>query len=136
MRKLVGTLMLASAVACGGDAPTDPSTATIAGVYTLRTIGGLALPYEIGTISGVKYEFVDDAFTIVEGGTYAELGHGRATVNGTATIELISNSGTYTRNKTAITFAKTGGSSFGGVVENGTLTLMLTGNGVPAIFTK
>jgi len=71
MRKLLLSLVLATAVACGGDS-TSPINASIAGTYKLQTINGSALPYTILQFGSDKIEFLDDQVTVNDGGTYTE----------------------------------------------------------------
>ena len=134
MRKLLLSLVLATAVACGGDS-TSPVTASIAGTYKLQTINGSPLPYIIVQSGTDKVEFLDDQVVINDGGTYTESGHVRTTTNGVATTESIVDAGTYVRTGTAITFHSTSDNTdTPGSINGNSITVVSTG--LSAVYAK
>lgn len=133
MRRLALALAVALSVsACGGDSSTDPGSIT--GTYTLRTIAGSPLPYVLSEIGTTKYELLDDAVTLNANGTYTEISHTRATVNGQVSTTPSTDSGSYAVSGTDITFTSLDGSTVTGTVGAGTLTIP-TGGG-PAIYAR
>jgi hypothetical protein len=134
MRKLILSLVLATAVACGGDS-TSPINASIAGSYKLQTINGSALPYTILQVGSDKIEFLDDQVTVNDGGTYTESGHIRTTENGVVTTETIADAGTYVRTGTAITFHSTGDNTDTPGTFNGN-SITVVSDGLSAVYVK
>jgi hypothetical protein len=134
MRKLLLSLVLAAAVACGGDS-TSPINASIAGTYKLQTINGSALPYTILQVGNDKVEFMDDQVTVNDGGTYTESGHIRTTENGVVTTEAVVDAGTYVRTGTAITFHSTSDNSdTPGSISGNSITVV--SSGLSAVYAK
>ena len=89
--------------ACGGDSPTSPASASLAGTYQLKTIDGSPLPFTYQ--SGVnKVVITSDAITVADGGTWTETGHFTMTYNGQTTDQVISDGGTWTRAGTGVSF--------------------------------
>jgi hypothetical protein len=92
MRKVLMALLVTVSLACDSDVT---GSSTVNGPYTLRTVNGSPLPYITSGSGTTKSEIVDDVITLYEGGTYAELGHSRITVNGQVTTETTTEGGTY-----------------------------------------
>lgn len=134
MRKWFAILLLALTASCGDNNSTNPATASVAGTYTLRTINGTALPFTLFGSGANKVEITSDVVVLNEGGTWTETGNVRTTTNGQATNESSTDSGTYTRNGTAITLTSAASGSLSGTVSNGTLTL--TDQGLSAVYTR
>ena len=124
-QKLMRALALCAATiyvgACGGDSPTSPASASIAGTYQLKTVNGSPLPFTYQ--SGLnKFVVTSDAITVADGGTWTETGHFTMTYNGQTTDQVVSDGGTWTRAGTAVSFysAQQGTVSYSGT---------FTGNG-------
>src|SRR5512140_3480368 len=83
MRRLLIALLVASQAACWSDKVTGSST--VFGTYTLRNVNGSSLPFTLSGSGTNKSEIVADTIWLYEGFTFAESGHYRNTVNGTAT---------------------------------------------------
>lgn len=115
------------ATACGGDS-TAPRTTTIAGSYVLRTVNGSPLPYLVAEIGADKLEWLNETVTLSEGGTFTQQGSFRLTQNGVVSTESHSDTGSYTRNGTAISFYfNSDGSSPTGTVSGNTITVAFSG---------
>ena len=131
MRRILMTLVLAAAAACG-----DNSTglgASVEGTYTLRTINGTALPYTVQS-GTTTVRVIDDVITLNLNGTYSEIGHTQTTFNGVTTTDTGTDTGTYTTAGTAITLRSNDGTSISGTVNGGTLTIV--DQGLAAVFTR
>lgn len=131
MRRILMTLVLAAAAACG-----DNSTglgASVEGSYTLRSINGTALPYVVQSGS-TKIEVIDDVLTLNLNGTYSETGHTRITEFGSTRTETGTDNGTYTTAGTSITLRSSDGTTSVGTVNGGTLTIV--DSGLSAVFTR
>jgi hypothetical protein len=133
MRRFVALLVFAATVACGGDSSTSPS-ASVTGTYTLKSVNGSQLPFTVFDFGTEKYEILDDAVILSEGGTWTESGTDRSTLNGQATTSTITDAGTYTLNGTAITFVSAQTGTTNGSVSSNTLTI--TDQGIVAVYQK
>jgi hypothetical protein len=113
-----------SLVACGGDSPTSPASASIAGTYQLKTINGSALPFTYQ--SGLnKIVITSDVITVAEGGTWTETGHFTLSYNGQTTDQVIADGGTWTRAGTDVSFysVQQGEVSYSGTFTGGGFSL-------------
>lgn len=80
------------------------SSAGISGTFSLRTINGGPLPYTAYSVGpSNKREIVSDVITLREDGTWISSSRTRRTVDDVASVTTRANSGTYTRNGTAVT---------------------------------
>ena len=135
MRRFLAALSLLTLfTACGGDGSTDPTTASIAGTYTLRTVNGSPMPYTVTQSGPYKYEITSDAYTLSDGGTWSEIRTYRTTSNEVVTTSTNPDGGTYSRNGTAITLVSPNSGAVSGSVANGTMTL--TAEGFALVFVK
>src|SRR6476659_5792778 len=101
MRKILA-LVLATAVACGGDSTTPLTSTNVGTTYRLQTINGSPLPYTVTVFGPDKGEYLDDQVTLTDAGTYAESGHVRTTQNGQVTTEAITDAGLFVRTGEAL----------------------------------
>lgn len=135
MRKLIATaLLLASAsfVACGGDSGTNPNNASIAGTYTLRTIGGASLPYAFQNGSA-SYLLVSDAITMADGGTWSEVYAYKNVSSGQS--QTGSDNGSFSRSGAAVTLNSAQGTAgYTGSFDGASLQLL--SGGTLEVFTK
>ena len=100
MRNILLGLAAVFALACDDGVV---GTSHISGDYQLKTINGSSLPYTISGSGANKTEVLDHVITLYNGGTYAETGHKRVTVNGQASTQDITGAGSYDFFGTAIT---------------------------------
>ena len=100
MRKLLIGLAVVLSAACDDGVV---GTSHISGNYELKTINGSPLPYTISGSGANRTEVLDHVITLYNGGTYAETGHKRVTVNGQASTQDITGAGSYDFFGTAIT---------------------------------
>ena len=103
----------------GGD---GSSNASVAGTYTLKTVGGLPLPYTYQQSGADKTETLDDVITLTTTGTWSELLHERQTLGGVITVRAYTDAGTYVQSGTGVTFRSPNG-DFSGVFGTNSLTL-------------
>ena len=126
MRKLIGSILLAMVVACGGDKATGPN-ASITGNYTLRTVNGNAVPAVVFQNTTEKEELTAGNINLNADRTWSGALSLRSTnlTNGaTATLSLPAN-GTYTNNNGSITLTDArDNSQLTGTVGGGTLTIV------------
>ena len=79
MRRIAACLLLIAAAACGGDSPTQPTPASVAGVWNLQTVNGSGLPFILAQLENDKVELTDDVLNVSENGTFTQLTHFRIT---------------------------------------------------------
>ena len=133
MRRALIGLVVVFSVACFSDTLTGSST--VNGSYVLRTINGSQLPYTTAGSGANKTETLDDVINFYEGGTYAESGHTRTTVNGQATDAANSESGSYGLLGTSVTMKSSNGlRERRPQIEANTMTLVE--NGLTLVFIK
>jgi hypothetical protein len=130
---VVTLLVLLVAGACG-DSSTSPAAGSIAGTYTLRTLGGATLPLVISNPGANKVEILDDTFVLKDEGTWAETGHKRTTISGQASTQTTFSTGTFTRNGALITMVGGGLTTLFATVSNDTLTV--SQSGVVAVYLR
>jgi lipocalin-like protein len=133
MRRLI-PLVLAIAVACGSDSPTQPTNASIAGTWSLTSVNGAGLPFVVSQTAGDKVELVGDVVTATATGTYTERFTFRETLNGVVTTTDQPDNGTYTINGNAITLHSSTNGSITGALNGNTFTLI--DQGFVFLFTK
>jgi hypothetical protein len=123
MRRLI-PLVLAVAIACGSDSPTQPTTTSIAGTWSLTSVNAIALPFVINQSGADKVELVGDVLTATATGTYTETLSYRETLNGVVTTTTEPDDGTYTINGNAITLNSSANGSITGALSGNTFTLV------------
>lgn len=133
MRRLI-PLILAIAVACGSDSPTQPTNASIAGTWSLTSVNGSGLPFVMSQTANDKVELVGDVVTATPTGTYTEVFSFRETLNGVVTTTSEPDNGTYTINGNAITLNSSTNGSITGALSGNTFTLI--DQGFVFLFTK
>ena len=126
MRKLIGSILLAMVVACGGDKATGPN-ASITGNYTLRTVNGNAVPAVVFQNTTEKDELTAGNINLNADRTWSgslSLRSTNLTNGATATLSLPAN-GTYTNNNGSLTLTDASDNSqLTGTVGGGTLTIV------------
>lgn len=133
MRRLI-PLVLAIAVACGSDSPTQPTNASIAGTWALTSVNAAGLPFVVSQTATDKVELVGDVVTATPTGTYTEMFTFRETLNGVVTTTSQPDNGTYSINGNAITLTSSTNGSITGAVSGNTFTLV--DQGFVFLFTK
>ncbi|MGK2934051.1 MAG: lipocalin family protein [Gemmatimonadaceae bacterium] len=110
-------------VGCGKDA-TDPTSASVAGTYTLRTVNGSPLPYVTSQDETYTAEIVSSVLTLREDFSYAWAFTGRSTDNGQTTTNSESFPGTYRISGHTITLTDAEG-SIPGTLSGNTITISI-----------
>jgi hypothetical protein len=136
MRTLCTTLALALLVACGGDNSNSPKT--LAGSYTLNTVGGHALPAVVFTATNYTLEVTAGTVALNGSGSFTDSYTLRENDAGTITTTTIPCNGSWTQTGSTITLTETVTSDCG---DTGTatwdgsnrLTINWDGLGVPAV---
>jgi hypothetical protein len=133
MRRFFVPLLVATALACGGDSSTSLTNVPVPGTYTLRTVNRLSLPYTILQQDSVKVELMGDSFTLADDRSWSEFGTRRVTFGSQVVTDTIAFTGTYVLSGTRITLIAANGST-DGTIGGGTLTL--TNDAVVAVYQK
>lgn len=131
MRIVLFALALIS-VACFDDEIVGGTTVT--GAYVLRTVNGSPPPGVIVGSGDNKTEIVDDVITLFEGGSYAENGHARVTVNGQTTDEIISETGRYSPLANSISLISSTGRTR--VASSDAKLMTIVESGVTLVYSK
>jgi hypothetical protein len=124
MRKVIGALLLAMLVACGGDKATGPEA--IAGTYTLRTVNGASVPAVVFQDSQEKDELTGGSISLNADKTWSGTLTAKVTdlTTGASGTFAAPANGTYTSNGGTITLTDSqDGSQLTGTVGGGTLTI-------------
>ena len=133
MRRLI-PLILAIAVACGRDSPTQPTNASIAGTWALTSVNATPLPFVVSQTGTDKVELVGDVVTATATGSYTKMFTFRETLNGVVTTTSEPDNGTDTINGNAITLKSSTNGSITGALSGNTFTLV--DQGFVFLFTK
>jgi hypothetical protein len=132
MRRILLAVLLASGASCIDEVPVGPGT--VNGTYVLRTVNGSQLPYTM-TANGTTTEILDGAMTLYQGGTYAESGHSRRTVNGETTNVTHEEAGSYALYGTSVSFTSANGARTRIATVSGA-TMTIVEPGMSAVFRK
>src|SRR5689334_6232684 len=103
MRRFAALLVLATVLGCGGDSSTSPTDNVVPGTYNLKTVNRIPLPFTVLQSDSLKFEILNDAFTLKEDKTWVESGLTRTTYAGQVSTDPIADSGTYVLSGTKIT---------------------------------
>jgi hypothetical protein len=134
MRRFVALLVLATALACGGDSSTSTAVdVPVPGTYTLRTVNRIPLPFTVVKNDSVTFDITSDAFTLNDDRTFTQSGTSRTNFKGDVTTDVFGRTGTYVLNGTKITLISVDAST-DGTIGGGTLTL--TNDAVVAVYQK
>jgi hypothetical protein len=122
--RLIACMLLLVGAACGGDSPTQPTSSSVAGTWSLQTINGTGLPYIVAQTGSDKVELTSDVLTVVGSGSFTQITQVRVTQNGQVSTQSIPDAGSYVLNGTAVTFTfNSDGSSGTGSLSGNTLTI-------------
>ena len=122
--RLIACMLLLVGAACGGDSPTQPTSSSVAGTWSLQTINGTGLPYIVAQTGSDKVEVTSDVLTVVGSGSFTQITQVRVTQNGQVSTQSIPDAGSYVLNGTAVTFTfNSDGSSGTGSLSGNTLTI-------------
>jgi hypothetical protein len=129
MRKAIGFVLLALALACGGDKVSGPGSESIAGSYSLTTIDGAALPTVVVQAPDDKLEVTTGSLSLHGDNSYLLTFNLRETQGGTVTVETLSESGAYSRASETVSFhpSDDSGDWSASYASGGTLTATLDG---------
>jgi hypothetical protein len=134
---LIGSLACGSSTTpTGPGGPTSPSTPTttgptltsMAGVWTLVTVNGNAVPAVVGQVGSDRVEIVSDALTLTATGTFTENGQVRLTTGGRTQTDPVAETGTFTIDGNTVNFVGTGGVRRTATVNGNTMTIPVEGN--------
>ena len=117
LRPTLALLGLVALIACDSD---KSATAPVVTQYSLQTINGSALPYQIDQSSDgtVTYVITDMLLSVDDFGSWHSSGHRTVTTNGVPAVQTIQDGGVYGGNGSSVTF----GNNNGVLVWTGTLS--------------
>lgn len=124
LRPPLALLGLVALLACDGDKAVATPVATH---YSLQTINGSALPYQIDQSSDgtITYVISDMVLSVDDFGSWRSSGHRTVTTNGVPAIQAIQDGGVYSGNGSYVTFANyNGGLTWTGNLSANTYTLL------------
>jgi hypothetical protein len=134
MRKLFAALALVILAACGASG-TNPATASISGVYPLKTVNGSPLPYTIpGSTASNGVVVTSDVITMTDANTWSEVFAYTETTNGVSTNRTSTDGGPFTRSGTNIVLNSGGSPAYVGTF-NGS-SLILSAGGFALVYTR
>jgi hypothetical protein len=126
--RFMACALLIVAAACGSDGPTQPTSASVAGTWSLQTINGTPLPYVVVQTGVDKVELTSDVITAVASGSFTQITQVRITQNGQVSTQSIPDAGSYSLSGTAVTFTfSSDGSTGTGSLSGNTLTVASDG---------
>lgn len=133
--RFMACALLIVAAACGSDGPTQPTSTSVAGTWSLQTINGNGLPYVVAQTGADKVELISDVITAVASGSFTQITQVRITQNGQTSTQSIPDAGSFSLNGTAVTFTfNSDGSTGTGSVSGNTLTV--TDDGFAYVYKK
>jgi hypothetical protein len=127
-RRILPSLAVLFAVACGGG--TDPAgpDGPVVGTYTLRTVNGLVLPAVVGTEQGVTVSITAGALTLRADRTFSATTTARGVGVGTDNTVTAAGAGTYTVSGNAVTLVDASSNArLTGSYANGSVTIAQDG---------
>lgn len=124
-RSSIAAVAFAASFATGCSEPTSPLD--LAGIYILKTVNGLPLPFMFPPTGATVVQALDDAYTLNPQGTYAEVGHKLYTTAGVATLTVPIDAGNFTRRGTEITLQSVVFGTSSGTMNDGTFTVVQQG---------
>ena len=130
MRYLAAAALLL-AISCGD--PTEPTTSSITGTWSLETVNGSSLPYTYpGSTATNKFEILSGTVTFASAGTYSASFSSRTTINGSAQTSTDTDTGTWTLSGAVLTVKsnEVGSTSQNASVTGNTFSITTTDNGV------
>lgn len=126
MRRLLSLTLALALVACGDDSTSEPTTASVAGTWSLQSVNGAALPFILS--ASPKVELLSNVVNVAANGTWTSTTQTRTTIGTQATTASSTQSGTYTLSGSAVAIRSTDGSTVqAGTVSGNTLTLAQSG---------
>ena len=132
MRRFVW-MALALAIACG-DGTSAPTSASVEGTWTLRTIGGARLPYVLDQAGADKIELLDASIVATSNGRFTTTSTERTTIAGQATSRAYDDGGSYTLRGEDVTFTfSSDGLAVRGVIRGDSLTF---NDGAPVVYRR
>jgi hypothetical protein len=140
MRWLAASIsILALSVAChGGDdniTSFNNSAATVAGTWSLRSIGGATLPVVLDQVGEDKLELLSAALAMQQNGNFTSSSTQRTTISGQVNTQSFSENGTFDVQGTSVLFTfTTDGSVVTGTFRGDSLTF--DGGGVAVVYRR
>lgn len=125
MKRLALALSVAFVLAGCSDSPTGPTQVSVVGTWNLKTVNGAPPPFITAQTGQDKTEIMGNVLTFLADGVFTQVTTVRSTLNGAVTTQTFSNTGPYTVNGAAVTYAVNGfsGPPFTGFVSGSTLTV-------------
>ena len=126
--RFIACLLLVVTAACGSDAPSEPTPASLAGTWRLQTVNGSGLPFVVAQLGTDKVELTSDVLTVAASGSFTQMTQIRVTQSGQVSTESVPDAGSYTLNGTAVSFTfDSDGSTGTGSLSGNALTVAASG---------
>lgn len=127
MRKhfAAGTLLAAAVFAAGCTPLTSPLD--LSGVYSLKSVDGKPLPYELPHVGTTTVVVISDAFILNPSGTYAEEGYKSYTTGGVVSVAFPVDAGSVSRRNESVTLESLLFGLRPATIRGGTLTMVSEG---------
>jgi hypothetical protein len=135
IHRFVSFTLMVVVAACGSDAPTQPTPASVVGTWHLQTVNGSALPYLMPQDDFEALELTSDVFTVDAKGTFTQVSQFRVTQDAQWSMESVADSGSYALNGATVTFTyESDGST--GIASLAGNTLTFSGAGIALVYKK
>jgi hypothetical protein len=134
MRRTIVVISAAAVTALSSGCTPVTSPLDLAGTYTLKTVNGAVLPYQIPQVGPTSVVALNDEFTLTPDGTYAESGQEQVTTAGIVSISPLIDAGDFTRRNDALTLESLLFGARPATVSGTTLTLVQ--NGLTLVYRK
>ena len=135
MRKfLLALLALPLVAGCGSDVATAADLAAASGVYSLRTMNNVPLPFALINTAAEYLEVTSDTVSMKGDGSFTDVTHYNRTQGSTNDSPVDSLSGSWTVKNGTITFDGNDGFRYVATLSGNTFTI--SGNGVISLYSK
>jgi hypothetical protein len=117
--------LAAAAFTLGCSPPTSPLD--LVGTYSLRSVSGSPLPYQLPQTGATRIDVLDDVLILTSSSSYSEMGHKTYTTAGIVSLAAPVDAGSFHRKGDAITLESLLFGQWSGTIDGGTLTMVQQG---------
>ena len=123
--RLFAAMTLIVLAACGDS--TEPTTASLAGTWTLQSVNDATLPATVNGSGANRSDVTKGSVILVATGNYTQSVEIVTYVSGQASTMPLNDAGTFTVSGSTITFTSTGGSTQTATVSGNSMTVVAAG---------